>query len=180
MSLTMEQKQAIVAKVAEVAAGAPAAIAAEYAGLNVAEMTVLRNSAREAGIYLKVVRNTLARRALEGTEFECMKEGLTGPLLLAFSNEEPGSAARVIRDFARAHDDRLAVRLIAVDGRLLEPAALERMANLPSLDQARSMLLGALQAPLGKLLRVLSEPEAKFARVLSASRDQRQATGESS
>lgn len=180
MSLTMAQKQAIVAKVAEVAAGAPAAIAAEYAGLNVAEMTVLRNSAREAGIYLKVVRNTLARRALEGTEFECMKEGLTGPLLLAFSNEEPGSAARVIRDFARVHDDRLAVRLIAVDGRLLEPAALERMANLPSLDQARSMLLGALQAPLGKLLRVLSEPEAKFVRVLSASRDQRQAAGESS
>ena len=94
MSLTMEQKRAIVAEVAEVAAGAPAAIAAEYAGLNVAEMTALRNSAREAGIYLKVVRNTLARRALEGTEFECMKEGLTGPLLLAFSREEPGSAAR--------------------------------------------------------------------------------------
>ena len=180
MSLTMEQKRAIVAEVAEVAAGAPAAIAAEYAGLNVAEMTVLRNSAREAGIYLKVVRNTLARRALEGTEFECMKEGLSGPLLLAFSREEPGSAARVIRDFARAHDGRLAVRLIAADGRLLEPAALERMANLPSLDQARSMLLGALQAPLGKFLRVLSEPEAKFVRVLSAGRDQRQAAGESS
>ena len=175
VSFTLEQKQAIVAEVAEVATGAPTAIAAEYIGLNVAEMTALRKSARAAGIYLKVVRNTLARRALEGTKFDCMCTALTGPLILAFSNEEPGSAAKIIRDFANTNN-KLVVKLIAMDGQLLGPAEIERMANLPSLEQARSMLHGLMQAPLAKFLRVLSEPEAKFVRVLSAYRDQQQTT----
>ena len=171
MSLTLEQKQAVVAEVAAVAAAAPAAIAAEYSGLNVAEMTALRRSARDAGIYLKVVRNTLARRALEGTQFDCMRGTLTGPLLLAFSNEEPGSAAKVICDFAK-ENKKLVVRLVSLDGRLLDSTDIERVASLPSLDQARSMLLGLLQAPLGKFLRVLSEPEAKLLRLLDARREQ--------
>lgn len=171
MGLTLEQKQAVVAEVATVAAAAPAAIAAEYSGLNVAEMTELRRSARDAGIYLKVVRNTLARRALEGTQFDCMRNTLSGPLILAFSNEEPGSAAKVIRNFAK-ENEKLVVRLIALDGRLLDATEIERVANLPSLDQARSMLLGLLQAPLGKFLRVLSEPEAKLLRLLDARREQ--------
>ena len=174
MSLTLEQKQAIVAEVAEVAASAPTAIAAEYIGMNVAEMTSLRSAARDAGIYLRVVRNTLARRAFEGTKFECMRADFVGPLLLAFSNEEPGSAAKIIRDFAKAND-KLVVRLIAAEGQLLDPLNIDRLANLPSLDQARSTLLGLLQAPLGKFLRVLAEPEAKFVRALSAYRDQQQA-----
>ena len=171
MGLTLEQKQAVVAEVATVAAAAPAAIAAEYSGLNVAEMTELRRSARDAGIYLKVVRNTLARRALEGTQFDCMRNTLSGPLILAFSNEEPGSAAKVIRNFAK-ENEKLVIRLIALDGRLLDATEIERVANLPSLDQARSMLLGLLQAPLGKFLRVLSEPEAKLLRLLDARREQ--------
>ena len=171
MSLTLEQKQAVVAEVAAVAAAAPALIAAEYSGLNVAEMTALRRSARDAGIYLRVVRNTLARRAFEGTQFDCMRSTLTGPLLLAFSNDEPGSAAKVIRDFAK-ENGKLVVRLISLDGRLLDSAEMESVANLPSLDQARSMLLGLLQAPLGKFLRVLSEPEAKLLRLLDARREQ--------
>ena len=139
--------------------------------MNVAEMTELRRSARDAGIYLRVVRNTLARRALEGTQFDCMRNTLTGPLILAFSNEEPGSAAKVIRNFAK-ENEKLVVRLIALDGRLLDATEIERVANLPSLDQARSMLLGLLQAPLGKFLRVLSEPEAKLLRLLDARREQ--------
>ena len=171
MGLTLEQKQAVVAEVNAAAAAAPAAVAAEYKGLNVAEMTALRRSARDAGIYLRVVRNTLARRALEGTRFECMREGLSGPLLLAFSNEEPGSAAKVIRDFAE-DNQKLVVRLIAVDGQLLETAQIDSVANMPTLDQARSMFLGLLQAPLGKFLRVLSEPEAKLLRLLDARREQ--------
>ena len=171
MGLTLEQKQAVVAEVASVAAAAPAAIAAEYSGLNVAEMTELRRSARAAGIYLKVVRNTLARRALEGTQFDCMRDTLTGPLLLAFSNEEPGSAAKVIRNFAK-ENEKLVVRLIALDGRLHDSAEIERVANMPTLDQARAMLLGLLQAPLGKFLRVLSEPEAKLLQLLDARREQ--------
>lgn len=176
MSLTLEQKQAIVSEVAAVAGSSPSAIAAEYNGLSVSDMTALRRSAREAGVFLKVVRNTLARKALQGTQFECMHDGLVGPLILAFSGSEPGSAARVIRDFAKLHD-KLVVKLVAIDGRLLGPKGIEALASLPTLNQARSMMLGVLQAPLAKLVRVLAEPQAKFARLLAAYRDQRQAAG---
>lgn len=171
MRLTLERKREIVAEVAAVAAAAPTAVAAEYAGLNVSEMMQLRRSAREAGVYLRVVRNTLARRALEGTRFECMRDGLTGPLLLAFSGEEPGSAARVIRDFAK-QNEKLVVKLVAVDGQLLPPSDIDKLASLPTLDQARSMLLGVLKAPMGKFVRLLSEPPAKFTRLLAAKKDQ--------
>jgi len=174
VSMKIEQKKAIVDEVAKIAGNAPTAIAAEYIGLNVAEMTELRRSARAAGVYLKVVRNTLARRALEGTKFDCMREELTGPLLLAFSNEEPGSAAKIIRDFSKSNE-KLVVKLISLDGKLLTASDLERVANIPSLDQARSMLLGLFKAPMGKFLRLLSEPEAKFVRLLAAKRDQKQA-----
>ena len=173
MSMKIEQKKAIVSEVAKVAEIAPTAIAAEYIGLTVAELTELRRSARAAGIYLKVVRNTLARRALAGTKFECMRESLSGPLLLAFSNDEPGSAAKVIRDFTK-NNEKLVVKLIALDGRLLSASDLERVANIPSLDTARAMLLGLLQAPMAKFLRLLSEPEAKFVRLLAAKKDQQQ------
>lgn len=172
--ITLERKKAIVGEVAEAAASAPTAIAAEYIGLNVAEMTELRNQAREAGIYVRVVRNTLARRALEGTRFDCMRDELTGPLLLAFSNEEPGSAAKVIRDFSKKND-KLVVKLVSIDGKLLPAGDIEKLASLPSLDEARAQLLGLFQAPLGKFVRVLAEPEAKFARLLGARRDQQQA-----
>ena len=175
MSLNIEQKKAIVTEIAGLAEKAPSAIAAEYTGLNVAEMTMLRQSARRAGIHLKVVRNTLARRAFEGTRFDCMRDALVGPLLLAFSNDEPGSAAKVFRDFSR-DNDKLVVKLIALDGKLLNAADLEKVASIPSLDQARSMFLGLLQAPLARIVRVLSEPEAKFARLLAARRDQQQSS----
>ncbi len=173
MSLTLDAKKAIVEDIANVAAEAPSAIAAEYIGLTVAEMTELRNAAREAGVYLKVVRNTLARRALENTQFECMRDGLVGPLLLAFSNDEPGSAARVVRDFAEGNN-KLVVKLVALDGALLEPSELDRLASMPSLDEARAMLLGLLSAPLVKFVRTVAEPPAKFARVLAAQRDKQQ------
>lgn len=172
--ITLERKKAIVGEVAEVAASAPTAIAAEYIGLNVAQMTELRNQAREAGIFVRVVRNTLAKRALEGTRFDCMRDELKGPLLLAFSNEEPGSAAKVIRDFSKKND-KLVVKLVSIDGKLLPAGDIEKLASLPSLDEARSQLLGLFQAPLGKFVRVLAEPEAKFARLLGARRDQQQA-----
>ena len=171
MSLNIEQKKAIVSEVAEIAEKAPSAVAAEYSGLNVAEMTALHQSARDAGIYLKVVRNTLARRAFEGTDFDCMRDELIGPLLLAFSNDEPGSAAKVIRDFSK-ENDKLIVKLLALDGKLLEASDLERVAKIPSLNDARAMFLGLLQAPLGKFVRVLYEPPNKIARVLAARRDQ--------
>jgi large subunit ribosomal protein L10 len=174
VSLNLNAKKAIVEEIASVAAEAPSAIAAEYHGLSVAQMTELRNAAREAGVYLRVVRNTLARRAFENTQFECMRDGLVGPLVLAFSSDEPGSAARVVRDFAKENDS-LVVKLVALDGNLLEPSELGRLASMPSLDEARAMLLGLLSAPLGKFVRTIAEPPAKLARVLAAQRDKQQA-----
>ena len=167
MGLSLDAKKAIVEEVNSVAAAAPSAIAAEYIGLTVTELTELRNAAREAGVYLKVVRNTLARRALENTQFECRRDNLVGPLLLVFSNNEPGSAAKVVRNFAKSNE-KLEVKLISLDGNLLEPSEITKLANLPSLDEARSMLLGLLSSPLTKFVRTISEPPSKFARVLGS------------
>lgn len=170
MGLTLDAKKAIVEEVNGIATEAPSAIAAEYIGLTVTEMTELRNAAREAGVYLKVVRNTLARRALENTQFECMRNNLVGPLLLVFSNNEPGSAAKVVRNFAK-DNKKLAVKLISLDGNLLEPSEIFKLASLPSLDEARATLLRLFSSPLTKFVRILSEPTAKFARALGAQRD---------
>jgi len=167
LGLSLDAKKAIVEEVNSIAAAAPSAIAAEYIGLTVIELTELRNAAREAGVYLKVVRNTLARRALENTQFECMRDNLVGPLLLVFSNDEPGSAAKVVRNFAKSNE-KLEVKLISLDGNLLEPSEITKLANLPSLDEARSMLLGLLSSPLTKFVRTISEPPSKFARVLGS------------
>jgi large subunit ribosomal protein L10 len=174
VSLNLHAKKAIVKEVAGVAEDAPSAIAAEYHGLSVTQMTELRNVAREAGVYLRVVRNTLARLAFKNTKFECMREGMVGPLVLAFSSDEPGSAARVVRDFAKENDN-LVVKLVALDGNLLDVSELGKLASMPSLDEARAMLLGLLSAPLGMFVRTLAEPPAKLARVLAAQRDKQQA-----
>jgi large subunit ribosomal protein L10 len=171
MALRLEDKKALVAEVNEVAGSAHSAVAAEYRGLTVSEMTELRKQAREGGVYMRVVKNTLARRAVEGTDFECMQEGLEGPLVLAFSQEDPGAAARVLKAFAKDHD-KLVPKLVSVGGRLLPAADLERLASLPTLDEARAMLLGVFQAPASKLVRVLAEPAAALARVIAARRDQ--------
>ena len=171
MPLSLEGKRAVVAEVSEVARGASAAVAAEYRGLSVAEMNDLRVKARERGVYLRVVRNTLARRAVEGTEFECMRDGLVGPLVLAFAGEEPGSAARVVRDFAKANE-KLVVRLVAINGELVPAERIDTVANLPTLDEARSKLLSVLKAPAGQLVRTLVEPHAGLVRVLAAHGEQ--------
>ena len=171
MALDFSSKQALVAEVNSVAAKAQAAVAAEYRGLTVAEMTELRASARNSDVYVKVVKNTLARRAIEGTEFECMRESLSGPLLLAFSREDPGSAARVVKNFAKDHDKLVTVS-VSIGGQLFEASDLDRLAALPTLDEARSMLLSVLQAPMTQLARLLSEPPAMLARTLQARSEQ--------
>jgi large subunit ribosomal protein L10 len=135
LALNLEQKKAIVAEVKDVASSAYSAVAAEYRGLTVEEMTQLRREARNNGVYLRVVKNTLARRAVEDTDFACMQEGLTGPLVLAFSQQDPGAAARVIKDFAKEHK-RLEVKLISIGGRMLAPSELETLAKMPTYDQA--------------------------------------------
>jgi len=135
MALSIEQKKAVVEEVAEVAKTALAAVAAEYRGITVEEMTDLRVKARESGVYLKVAKNTLVRLAVEGTEFECMQESLSGPLLLAFSMEDPGAAARLVKDYAKSND-KLITKLVAVGGELFEASELDRLSKLPTYDQA--------------------------------------------
>jgi large subunit ribosomal protein L10 len=172
--LTLEQKEAVVTEVSAVAATAHSAVAAEYRGMTVPELTELRRNARASGVYLRVVKNTLAKRALEGTDFECMKPGLKGPLLLAFSREEPGAAARLVKDFAKGHE-KLVVKALAIGGRMLPPADLDRLAGMPTRTQALSTLMGVIQAPITKLARTLAEPTAKLVRTFAAVRDQKQA-----
>ena len=174
MALRLDQKKALVAQVNEVAGTALSVVAAEYSGLTVEQMTQLRAKAYETGVFVKVVKNTLARRALAGTEFECMSESLSGPLVLAFSIEDPGSAARLVRDFAK-ENDKLVVRFAAVGGELLEANQLPKLANLPTRDQALAMLMRTMKAPVEKLARTLAEPPAKLARALAAVRDQKEA-----
>ena len=167
MALRLEDKKALVKEVNAVAGDSVTAVAAEYRGLSVAEMTELRKEARNAGVYMRVVKNTLARRAVEGTEFECMQDTLKGPILLAFAKDDPGAAARVIKNFAKEHDALQAVSLSA-GGQLLPASDLAALADLPTLDQARAMLLGVMMAPMTKLARTLAEPSAMLARTLSA------------
>ena len=171
MALRLEDKKALVAEVSAVAGDSVSAVAAEYRGLSVAEMTALRKEARNAGVYMRVVKNTLARRAVEGTDFECMQDTLKGPLLLAFAKDDPGAAARVIKDFAKEHDALKAVSL-AAGGQLMPGSDLAKLADLPTLDQARAMLLGVMVAPMSQLVRTLAEPPAMLARTLSARGEQ--------
>lgn len=174
MALRLDDKKAVVTEVASIAAKAHSAVAAEYRGLSVAELTELRRNARASGVYLKVVKNTLARRAVEGTDFACMQEALVGPLILAFSMEDPGSAARLFADFRKTHD-KLSVKLVAIGGKQYEASELDRLSRLPNREQAISMLMGVMKAPIEKLARTLQEPHAKLTRTIAAIRDQKQA-----
>jgi len=171
MPLRLEDKKALVAEVNEVAGSALSAVAAEYRGLSVAQMTEFRAAARNEGVYVRVVKNTLARIAVTGTEFECLADSLKGPLILAFSQDDPGAAARVVKGFSKDNED-LVTKAVAIGGNVYPPADLERLASLPTLDQARAMFLGLLQAPAGKFVRTIAEPPAMFARVLAAYKDQ--------
>lgn len=176
MALRLDDKKAVVAEVAAIAAKAHSAIAAEYRGLTVHQLTKLRVQARESGVYIRVIKNTLARKAVEGTEFACMQDGLVGPLILAFSLEDPGAAARVIGAFAKEKEnDKLVPKLVAVGGKLYGPSELERLSKLPTRDQAIGILMGTMKAPIEKFVRTLAEPHAKLTRTVAAIRDQKQA-----
>ena len=173
MTLRMQDKQAIVAQVAEIAKQALSVILADYRGLTVAEMTDLRNKARDANVCLQVVRNTLARRALQDTDFACLSDVLVGPLFLAFSLHEPSAAARLIRDFAKEHEN-LAVKALAIGGKLLEASELKALAELPTREQMLAMLMGAILAVPTKLASTMQESYAKLGRVLAVVHDQKQ------
>ncbi|KZC16162.1 MULTISPECIES: 50S ribosomal protein L10 [unclassified Rhodanobacter] len=159
MALNLSQKQEVVAELAEVAAKAHSLVAAEYAGTTVEQMTAMRKKARESGVYLRVVKNTLASRAMAGTEFEVVKDALVGPLLYAFSTEEPGAAGRLIKEFAKGND-KLKAKLVSVEGKLLPASHVDVLASLPTREQALTMLA-----------RVLAEPATMFARAVKAVAD---------
>lgn len=174
MALNLAQKEVIVAEVAEVARRAFAAVGAEYLGLSVGQITKLRVEARKAGVYVRVVKNSLARRALADTDFACMQGGLKGPMILAFSQEDPGAVARVAQAFAKEHD-KFQVRLVAVGGKLLEPSQLGDLAKMPTREQALSLLLATMKAPVQKLAATINEVPGKLVRTLAAIRDAKEA-----
>lgn len=173
MALRLEGKKEIVAEVAEIAKQSLSAVAASYAGLTVAQLTALRKSARQSGVAVKVVRNTLARRAFQGTQFACMDEALVGPLILAFSQEDPGAAARLMKDFAKKFE-KLEVRALSLDGKLLAAKDLNAVASLPTRDQAIALLMSVMKAPVVQFVRTLAEPHAKLVRTIAAIRDKKQ------
>ncbi len=160
MALNLSQKQEVVAELADVAAKAHSLIAAEYAGITVGQMTTMRKKARENGVYLRVVKNTLASRAVQGTEYECVQDQLVGPLLYAFSTEEPGAAGRLIKEFAKGND-KLQAKIVAMGGQLYPASHVDVLASLPTREQALAMLA-----------RVLAEPASMFARAIKAVADQ--------
>lgn len=172
MAIGLEDKKAIVAEVNEAAGGALSVVLADYRGVTSNGMGSLRKLAREQNVYLRVVRNTLARRAVEGTEFECIKDVLVGPTILAFSMEDPGAAARILKDFAK-ENDKFEIKALAVGGELLGADKIDRLAKLPTRDQALGMLASVIQAPVTKLVRTFNEIPTKVTRVVAAVRDQK-------
>jgi large subunit ribosomal protein L10 len=174
MALNLEDKKALVAEVGAVAATALSVVAAEYRGLTVSQMTELRSKARSAGVYVRVVKNSLARKAMAGTSFECMSPVLKGPLVLAFSKDDPGAAARVVKAFAK-DNDKLVTTAVSLGGQLLAASALEKVASLPTREQALSQLMGVMKAPIQKLAATLAAAPSKLVRTLAAVRDQKQA-----
>lgn len=174
MALRFEDKQALVAEVHEVAAKAQSVVAAEYRGLTVAKLTELRAKARNSGVYLRVVKNTLARRAVAGTQFECVGKSLKGPLVLAFSKDDPGAAARLVKAFAK-ENDKLVTTLVSLGGSVLSAKELDKVADLPTRDQALAMLLGTIKAPITKFVATVAAPHAKLVRTIAAVKDKKQA-----
>ncbi len=153
MALGLEDKKAIVADVQEAAKSALSAVVADSRGVTVSDMTALRKEARENGVWLKVVRNTLAKRAVEGTDYECLVDNFVGPTLIAFSNEHPGAGARILRAFAK-DNDKMELKAAAFEGEITDIA---QLATLPTYDEAISRLMSVMkEASAGKLVRTIA------------------------
>ena len=172
MPLNLEDKKVLVAEVTEVAKTALSVVAAEYRGLTVTQMTDLRAKARASGVYMRVVKNTLARKAFAGTAFEPVGPKLKGPLVLAFSKDDPGAAARVVKAFAK-DNEKLVATLVSLGGEVFPGKDLEKVATLPTKDQARAQLLGLLMSPAQQLAAVIAAPATDLARVIAAFAEKR-------
>jgi large subunit ribosomal protein L10 len=173
MALSLVQKKAVVAEIASVAANAHALVVAEYTGITVEDFTEMRAEARKTGVFLKVAKNTLVKIAVKGTEFECVADSLVGPMIYAFSQEDPGCAARLVKEYAKKND-KLVTKLVSIGGKMFEASELGRLASLPTKDQAISQLMSVMKAPVEKFVRTLAEPTVKMVRTIVAIRDQKE------
>ena len=173
MTLTLAAKKAVVQEVNTIASKAISAVVADYRGLTVNQMTQLRSAARKSNVYLRVVPNTLTRRAFEGTEFTCLSEKLVGPLFIALSLESPSDAARMLKDFNKSFE-KLEIKALSVGGKAYEADQLEAIASLPTRDEAIAKLMYVMKAPVEKFVRTLAEPHAKLVRTVAAIKDKKQ------
>jgi large subunit ribosomal protein L10 len=172
VAIRLEDKKQIVSEVNQAANSALSAVLADYHGVTVSDMTELRKIARANKVYLRVVRNTLLKRAVADTEFDCIKEVLVGPTILAFSLEDPGAAARVLKDFAKDHP-KFEIKALSIGGKLLSASEIDVLAKLPTYDQAISILMSVMLAPVTKLARTFNEVPSKVTRAVAAVRDQK-------
>jgi large subunit ribosomal protein L10 len=174
LGLSLEQKQAMVSEVATKLAGAQAVIVAEYRGLNVDRVTQLRVRARKSGLYLRVLKNTLARRAVQGTPFEKLTEQLSGPLMYGIASD-PVAGAKVLSDFAK-ENELFVIRGGAMPNAVMSAKDIKALALLPSRQELLAKLVGTLQAPIARLVRTMNEVPTKFVRALAAVRDAKSGT----
>ena len=173
VAIGLEDKKQIVSEVNQAANSALSAVLADYRGVTVGELTELRKTARENKVYLRVVRNTLLKLAVDDTDFECIKEVLVGPTILALSEEDPGAAARVLKEFAEGNDE-FEIKALSIGGKLLDASQIDVLAKLPTYDQAISILMSLMLALVTKLARTFNEVPAKVTRSVAAVRDQKQ------
>ena len=173
MGLNLDDKKAVVAEVSAKVARAQAIVLAEYRGLEVGDMTALRAKARSSGVYLRVLKNTLARRAVTGTPFESLAQHMIGPLAYGIS-ADPVAAAKVLNEFAKANE-RFVIKAGAMPGQVMTPKQVAMLATMPSREELLAKLMGTMQAPIAKFVRTLNEVPGKFVRTLAAVRDQKQA-----
>lgn len=173
MSLNLEEKKAVVAEVSAEVANAQAIVIAEYRGLEVGNMTVLRRKARESGVYLRVLKNTLARRAVADTPFAGLADQMVGPLAYGISSD-PVAVAKVLHEFAKTSNEKFVVKGGAMANFVMSSTDVAALATMPSREELLSKLLGTMQAPIAQFVRTLNEVPTKFVRGLAAVRDQKQ------
>ena len=173
MGLNLDDKKAVVAEVSAKVAGAQSIIVAEYRGLEVGKITVLRAQARQSGVYLRVLKNTLVRRAVTGTPFEGLKDAMVGPLIYGISTD-PVAAAKTLHEFAKGND-KLVIKAGAMPNYVMDAEGVKALATMPSREELLSKLLGTMQAPVAQFVRTLNEVPTKFVRGLAAVRDAKEA-----
>jgi len=173
MPLRFDDKRKVVAEVNAIAATAHSAVIADYLGVKVSELTQLRNDARKESVYIRVVRNTLLKRAVEDTDFACIDQACVGPTLIAFALEDPGAGARVLKAFGKEHD-QFSIRALAVGGELLDGSKIDVLATLPTREQALSQLMSVMLAPVTKMAQTFNDVPGRITRAVAAVRDQKQ------